>query len=99
MLHAGLTVAPACRSSKSRSAFASSHSVHPLLAPCRDGGSGSGRGGRGRGGRGDRGRGGRGGGGRGGGGDNTMAADIYKVLRGIKGMKGEPVIIFSFARR
>ncbi len=28
-----------------------------------------------------------------------MAADIYKVLRGIKGMKGEPVIIFSFARR
>ena len=28
-----------------------------------------------------------------------MAADIYKVLRGIKGMQGEPVIIFSFARR
>eukprot|EP00891_Asterochloris_glomerata_P002642 jgi/Astpho2/2642/fgenesh1_pm.00049_%23_6_t len=65
-------------------------------APARDGGGG--RGARGRGGRGDRGHGGRGGG-RGGGGDNTMAADIYKVLRGIKGMKGEPVIIFSFARR
>ena len=82
---------------KSSSAFASSDSAHPLLAPCRD--VGGGRGGRGRGGRGDRGRGGRGGGGRGGGGDNTMAADIYKVLRGIKGMNGEPVIIFSFARR